>query len=81
MAARSHSPQEGNIIRQILSGDALQSHLEATNPRKQLPLSSSWVTMVTGPTNLLTHLLDHYLAVDSISWVWLGSDKLPLLRL
>lgn len=51
------------------------------NPRKQLQLSSSWVTVVTFPTNPLTHLLDRYLALDSISRVWLGRDKRPLLRL
>lgn len=67
MAAWRHSPQEGNVIRQLLSEDALQGHLEATKSRKQLPFSSSWVTVVTGPTNPLTHLLDHYLALDSIS--------------
>lgn len=64
-----------------------RSHLEATNPRKQLQpsssssSSSSRVTMVTGFTNPLTHSHDHYLALDLISWVWLGRDKLPLLGL
>lgn len=86
IATPSHSPQEGNLIRQILSEDALQSHLDAKKqqPGKQLQpssSSSSWVTVVTGPTNPLTHLLDCYLALDSISWVWLGGDKGPLLRL
>lgn len=79
---RRRSPQEGSVIRRILSEDALQSRLETTNPRKQLrSFSSSWVTVVIDPTNPLTHLLDRDLDLDSISWAWLGRDKRPLLRL
>lgn len=82
IAAQIHSPQEEHVIGRILSENALQCHLQATNPSKQLQCSSfSWVTVVTGSTNPLTHSLDFYLALDSISWVWLGRDKCPLLRL
>ena len=66
IVAQSHSPQEANVIRRISSKDVLQSHSEAKNPRKQLE-SSSRVTVVIGPTNPLTHLLDCYQALDSIS--------------
>lgn len=52
-----------------------------TNPMKQLQPYFSWVTVVTGFTNPLTHLLDCYLVLNSISWVWMGRDKWPLLRL
>lgn len=82
IAARSCLPQEGSVIWRILSGMLFISVIcSVTNPMKQLQPSSSWVTVVTGPTNPLTHLLDRYLALDSISWVWLGRDKRPLLRL
>lgn len=67
IVAQSCLPQEGSVIRRILSRDVLQCHLEITNSMKQLQPSSSWVTVVTGPTNPLTHLLDCYLALDSIS--------------
>lgn len=82
IVARSCLPQEGSVIWRILSGMLFISVIcRVTNPMKQLQPSSSWVTVVTGPTNPLTHLLDRYLALDSISWVWLGRDKRPLLRL
>lgn len=40
--------------------------------------SPSWVTVVTGVTNPLTHSRDGYLVPNSISQAWLWADKLPL---
>lgn len=51
------------------------------NVMRQLQPYFSLVTVVTGLSNPLAHLLDCYLVLDSISWVWLGRDKWPLLRL